>query len=41
MNSVSMTSVDLPEPDTPVTHVNRPSGTSTRQIPQVVAAWRR
>jgi hypothetical protein len=27
-NSVSLTSVDLPEPDTPVTHVNSPSGNS-------------
>src|SRR6185369_12164424 len=27
--SVSLTSVDLPEPDTPVTQVNRPTGNAT------------
>src|SRR5438552_14352333 len=27
--SVSFTSVDLPEPDTPVTHVSRPTGNAT------------
>ena len=27
LNSTSLTSVDLPEPDTPVTHVSTPSGT--------------
>ena len=29
LNSTSLTSVDLPEPDTPVTHVSTPSGTLT------------
>ena len=28
VNRVSFTSVDLPEPDTPVTQVNRPKGNS-------------
>ena len=37
-NSVSLISVDLPEPDTPVTQVNRPSGISTVDVLQVVAA---
>jgi len=29
LNRTSLTSVDLPDPDTPVTHVNTPSGTWT------------
>ena len=29
LNSTSLTSVDLPEPETPVTHVSTPSGTCT------------
>ena len=37
-NSVSMMSVDLPEPETPVTQVKRPSGMSALDVVQVVAA---
>ena len=36
--SVSLTSVLLPEPETPVTQVNRPTGISTLMLLQVVAA---
>ena len=36
--SVSLTSVLLPEPDTPVTQVNRPTGISAVTLLQVVAA---
>ena len=32
-----MMSVDLPEPETPVTQVSRPSGISHRDVAQVVA----
>ena len=37
-SSVSITSVDLPEPDTPVTQVNTPSGNAHGQVAQVVPA---
>ena len=37
-NSVSTISVDLPEPDTPVTQVNSPSGMCAVDVAQVVAA---
>ena len=33
---MSVTSVDLPEPDTPVTATNIPSGNVDRQVPEVV-----
>ena len=36
--SVSLMSVDLPEPDTPVTQVIRPSGSLTVMFLQIVAA---
>ena len=43
VNSVSFTSVDLPEPDTPVTQVNRPSGNSAftflRLLPRAPFTW--
>jgi hypothetical protein len=35
---VSLTSVDLPEPETPVTQVKRPTGSATVDVLQVVAA---
>ena len=35
--SVSLTSVDLPEPETPVTHTKRPTGMLDRDVLQVVA----
>ena len=42
-NSVSLISVDLPEPDTPVTQVNRPAGTarstSLRLLPVAPRRW--
>ena len=36
-NSVSLISVDLPEPETPVTQVNRPTGMLDGEILQIVA----
>ena len=35
---MSLTSVDLPDPDTPVTATNRPSGNATSTSAQVVRA---
>ena len=38
---MSLISVDLPEPDTPVTQVSSPIGMRHVEVAQVVAAWRR
>ena len=37
---MSLTSVDLPEPETPVTAIKQPSGNATSTSAQVVLAWR-
>ena len=38
---MSLTSVDLPEPETPVTATRSPSGKRHRHLVEVVLAWRR
>jgi excinuclease ABC subunit A len=41
LNNTSLTSVDLPEPDTPVTHVSTPSGTRTSMFFRLCCLARR